>query len=144
MKKRLVNGIIALTFLSVIAVGAANAQDAHKFAVEIPFPFVLEGRTLPAGRYELGRIDSAKPNVLMVKNTTARVLRLLLTQRAQKEAPSTTTYLLFERVGGKLYLAEIWTKGDMNGIRIPSIGGQERGQQPSDSHATVRLNLREP
>lgn len=143
MKKRLVSGIISLACLSVISLVAVNAQGTNRFAVDVPFSFVLEGKTLPAGRYELGRIDQAKPNLLMFKNTDARMLKLLLTQRAQKEAPSTETYLLFRRLGGKLYLAEIWTKGDMNGIRIPSIGTQESRPTQSDN-TTVRLNLRCP
>ena len=80
MKKRFVTWIIILVGLSAISVNAVNGQENHKFEAVIPFPFVLEARTLPAGKYSLGRIDAAKPNVLMVKNTDAHIVRLLLTQ----------------------------------------------------------------
>lgn len=143
MKRIFVTGIIA-TCLSLFGLCAVPAQDAHRFAVDIPFPFVLDGQALSAGRYELGRIDRAKPNVLLVKNVDAGMRWLLLTQRAEKETPSTETYLLFKRLGGRLYLSEIWTRGSMNGIRIRSIGGQESRQESSDSGLTVRLNLKRP
>ena len=143
MKKRFVTGIIGLACLSVFAVRAVRAQSAHSFDVEIPFPFVLGGQSLPAGKYELSRIDQAKPNLVMVRNANARMLRLLLTLRVQKETPSATTYLLFGRFGDQLYLSEIWIKGDMNGIRIPPMGQEER-QDPSKGSPAVRLNLRKP
>jgi hypothetical protein len=108
-----------LVCLSVILAGAAKAQSAHSFEVEIPFPFILGDRTLPAGKYLVQRIDPAKPNVLMFKNADARIVRLVLAHRVASESPSAVSTLIFKRRQEKLYLFQIWAGGDKDGNQIP-------------------------
>ena len=104
MRRRIANRLIILVCLSVILTGAAKAQSAHSFEVEIPFPFILEDRTFPAGKYLVQRIDPAKPNVLMLKNADARITRLMLTQRVQSESPSARVGSNIHAPSGKVLL----------------------------------------
>src|SRR5215510_5958940 len=100
MLKRFITSITITMCFAVPGVAAVSAQDTHKFEVEIPFRFVLQDRELPAGKYRLERIDPAKPNLLMIKNTDAHLVRLIFTQRVEKEAASMATYVLFRRREG--------------------------------------------
>jgi hypothetical protein len=119
---------------------AVNAQDAHRFEVEIPFEFVLDGRMLPAGKYVVQRFDPTKPNIVMVKNADAKIVRVMLTNRVESERPSADSTLVFIRREGKLYLSEIWTGGDKNGNRIPLFNEKE----PRDPYSIVKLHGKAP
>jgi len=143
MLKRLSTSII-ITMWVVVGIGVVKAQDAHKFQVEIPFPFVLQDRGLPAGKYRLERIDPAKPNLLMIRNDDAHLVRLILTQRVAKEAVSSTTYLLFRRREEKLYLFQVWISGALNGIQIPLPDNNDTKVRRDDGTSVVRLNAKAP
>jgi hypothetical protein len=139
MRKRFINSIVVLCLLT-IGSKVANAQDTNRLEVEIPFSFMLQDRELPASKYRLERIDQSKPNLLALRSTNGHIVRLVLTQRSEKESPSTATYLLFKRRGEKLYLFQVWTAGAMNGVQIPSIDENESDQR-TDSTSFVRLKI---
>jgi hypothetical protein len=143
MRKPIISRLIMMVCLSVIVTGAAKAQSARTFEVEIPFPFILEDRTFPAGKYLVGRIDS-KPNVLMFKNADAKIVRLMLTHRVESESPSALSTLLFLRRQEKLYLFQIWTGGDKNGNQIPLWNEEERRERHGAGASIVRLRAKAP
>jgi hypothetical protein len=144
MRRRIAVRLIMLVCLSMILAGAARAQSAHSFEVEIPFPFILEDRTLPAGKYLVQRIDPAKPNVLMLKNADARIVRVVLTHRVESKTPSAVSTLEFLRRQEKLYLFQIWTGGDKNGNQIPLLNEEERRDRFGAAASIVRLRAKAP
>lgn len=144
MQRRIANRLVMLVCLSVILTGAAKAQSSHSFEVEIPFPFILEDRTFPAGKYLVQRIDPAKPNVLMLKNADARIVRLVLTHRVESESPSGVSTLIFMRRQEKLYLFQIWTGGEKDGNQIPLLNEEERRDQDGAAASIVRLRAKAP
>ena len=144
MRRRIANRLIILLCLALILTGAAKAQSAHSFEVEIPFPFILGNRTLPAGKYLVQRIDPAKPNVLMFKNAGARIVRLMLTHRVEGEIPSAVSTLIFMRRQEKLYLFQIWSGGDKNGNQIPLLNEEERRDRYDARSSIVRLRAALP
>jgi hypothetical protein len=144
MRRRIADRLIMLVCLSVMLTGAAKAQSAHSFEVEVPFPFILEDRTFPAGKYLVQRIDPAKPNVLMFKNADARIVRLVLTHRVASESPSAVSTLVFMRRQEKLYLFQIWTGGDKNGNQILLLNEEERRDRHDAGSSIVRLRAKAP
>lgn len=136
---RRILGLAILCYLSGV-LGAVNAQDAHRFEVKIPFEFVLDGRMLPSGKYVVQRFDPSKPNIVMVKNADAKIVRVMLTNRLESERPIADSTLIFIRREGKLCLSEIWTGGDKNGNRIPLFNEKE----PHDPYSIVKLRGKAP
>ena len=51
--------LLAVAFL-VLAGAHANAADSNPLEVKVPFPFVVHGKTLPAGRYRVERADASR------------------------------------------------------------------------------------
>lgn len=141
MQRRFMS-IFIIIWAGVIGTSAVRAQDSQRLEVEIPFPFVLQDRELPAGNYRMGRIDPAKPNLLMLRNVNAHIVRLVLTQRVEKETPSGSTYLLFMRREGKFYLFQVWTTGAINGLQIPSLDEKEKRNRGTEGTSVVRLNAK--
>ena len=142
MQRRRFLTILMIFWAGVIGAGAVNAQGAHRFEVNIPFPFLLRDRVFPAGEYRIERIDQTKPDLLMLKNTNDHLTRLVLTQRVEHESPSTATYLLFKRKEGKLYLFQIWITGAINGLQIPSLDEKEKRNRGTEGTSLVRLNAK--
>src|SRR5262245_29658177 len=134
--------ILIMLWAGVIGAGRVNAQEAHRFEVTVPFPFVLEDREFPAGNYRIGRIDPSKPNLLMLRNVNAHIVRLVLTQRMEKEILSGATYLLFVRREGKFYLFQVWSTGVMHGLQIPWLDKNEKRSRGTEGTSVVRLNAK--
>jgi len=142
MRKQFIVSILSVMCLTVFVVTRINAQSFQRFEVDIPFQFVLSGRTLPAGKYVVERVDPAKQNVLMLKNTDEGTLLLTLVQRVEKENPSEASSLVFLRREGKNYLVQIWTRGDSNGNQVPLTDEVKRDRK-SNNASLVQLRARE-
>ena len=110
---------ILLTILILgFVVTSVEAQSTNRFEVEVPFQFIVDGRILPAGNYAVERLDSAKPNILRLKNLDNGIMRAILCQRVEKETPSTTSFLLFTHREGKFFLAQVWDQGSLSGNQL--------------------------
>ena len=140
MRYQFIKAIIVLVCLTVVPATAVKGQGTHRFAIEIPFQFVLADRTLPAGKYSIERIDAARPNVLLLKNRDNGKLRLIIAHRSEKDEPSTTSTLLFRREGEKLFLFQVWIIGDKNGNQVPLADQGKAGRKP-ESSTIVRLSV---
>jgi hypothetical protein len=143
MRKQFITSIIILMcFMAVVAM-RVTAQSVQRFEVNIPFQFVLGGRTLPSGRYVVERFDPAKQNVLMLKNTDEGIRLLTLVQRVEKENPSQASSLVFLRREGKYYLFQIWPNGDSNGNQVP-LTDEVRRDRKSNNSSLVQLRASGP
>lgn len=131
-----------LFFSLIAAVASVNAQSAQRFEVDVPFQFVLNGQTLTAGTYTIERTDAAKPNIITLKKVDGRMVRLVLTQRVEKDSPSTASSLIFIRREGKHYLFQVWNVGAMNGSEIPSAHEKERGDRLRKNLTLVTLKAK--
>jgi hypothetical protein len=109
-----------------------NAQSRHTFTVHVPFQFVLNGQTLTAGEYVIERTDPAKPNIVTLKRADGGVVRVIITQRVEREHPSAESSLIFIRRGDRRYLFQVWNVGAMNGSEIPSYERERSDRQRKD------------
>jgi hypothetical protein len=135
MRSQSITLIIVLVCFTSITEARVNAQDPHRFVIDIPFQFVVAGRTLPAGKYDVERADPTKPNLLMLKNTANGIVQVFITQRVENEEVSATSSLIFKRRGEEYYLFQVWTMGDKDGNQAPPAG--EKNQRSS---TLVRLS----
>src|SRR5262249_46590648 len=131
MLKQCVVTVLLLLSLIALPANSVDAQSAYGFKVDVPFQFVLNGQTLPAGTYVIERTDPAKPNIVTLKRVDGGVVRVVLTQRVEKDEPSTASSLIFIQRNGKHYLFQVWTVAAMNGNQIPvaldkKVNEQER------------------
>lgn len=133
--------VTVLLLLSVIALGAngVDAQSAYRFNVDVPFQFVLNGKTLPAGTYVVERTDPAKPNIVTLKRVDGGIVRVVLTQRIEKDEPSTASSLIFIQRQGKHYLFQVWTVAAMNGNQIPTALEKKVNEPQPNNVAFVTL-----
>jgi len=82
--------VLLFAFIALAANGVA-AQSSHRFNVDVPFEFVLNGRTLPAGEYVIERTNAARPDIVTLKKKDGDFVRMIITQRVEKDEPSPTS-----------------------------------------------------
>jgi hypothetical protein len=128
MLKQSVRAVV-LFFSLITSVVSVNAQSRHRFTVHVPFQFVLNGQTLTAGEYVIERTDPAKPNIVTLKSADSGIVRVIITQRVERDNPSTASSLIFIRREGKHYLFQVWNVGAMNGSEIPSYERERSDRQ---------------
>lgn len=141
MRKRSVTLVLAMLCLIVVGASATNAQNTHRFVMEVPFQFVVAGHVLAAGKYSVERLDPGRPNILLLKNTENGRVRLVMTHRVEKDESSDSAGLIFMRSGEKYYLSQVWIVGDRNGRQVPSVPRINTcGQR--DNSTFVRLEIK--
>jgi hypothetical protein len=107
MRPRLWFGLAA-----VAALWVASAQAAPQviLRVNVPFEFVAEGRTLPAGTYEVMEQSPTLVELRAANGTPAA--RALVTRLAASEVAAATDEAIFDEVGSENVLSEIWRSGE--------------------------------
>ena len=142
MLKQSLTAVLLLLALITCLANSVNAQSVHRLKINVPFPFILNGQTFPAGRYVIERTDPGRPNLVTVKKADGSIVRMVLTQRVEKDKPNAAASLIFLRREGKHYLSEVWNVGAMNGIQIPLVLDTKPGDQQRKNLTFVTLRAR--
>ena len=107
MRKQCLRILIAL--IGVAGLGmAARGQVSDQIQVNIPYEFVVAGKTLPAGTYRVNRLGGTDEETLVLSSldSRARVMVLSTTvESTQADRPEVS----FEQVGGQHFLSKIET-----------------------------------
>ena len=114
MKRQIVSMFGVLGLLLVAA--CANAQSIQVTA-NVPFDFVVDKATLPAGDYSLDAISS-NSKALAVRNRDAGVQMMVLSNAARSLNPAPDTRLVFHRYGERYFLSQIWIQGEAEGRQL--------------------------
>lgn len=116
MKKQVLTLIGVLSLL--LAAGSAFGQTIRVKA-DIPFNFVVNKATLPAGEYEVSSMGSVEGRSLLVRSEDGQAKTIVLANSASLLQPSTGTKLMFKKYGDSYFLSQIWVEGENSGHQIP-------------------------
>ncbi len=119
MTSWLKKGIVLAGVLLLGGSATARASIQDVMVVKVPFPFVVEGRTLPAGQYVVQR-DDGVPSVLMLKGDKGnRAFSFVGTEPAAGRDPAgDKPALSFVHRGNQYRLSTVWEAGD-RGESVP-------------------------
>ena len=133
----------------LIGITAASAQvdPQSKITTNVPFSFVVDGKTYPAGTYSFGRLDTiggdSSQLVMYGPKDSSTILNTVPTIAA-KEAKDTN--LVFEKVAGQYFLTQIWGKGDAEGAKLIETSAEKKavaeaaGSGATDSTSSADTN----
>jgi hypothetical protein len=97
--------LLAGAFL--ICAGANASASWNVMEIKVPFPFVVNGDTLPAGRYSVEQENGSAVLIRGEKDNTAAVV--VMTASATGQDPSgTEPTLTFKRYENQYRLASVW------------------------------------
>ena len=132
MRRQIVSLVGVFGLLLVAA--CANAQSLNVKA-NVPFDFVVDKDTLPAGDYSIRSINDATGGRTLVIQNGTRSLKLVNPNIADSLKPAKTSHLLFHRYGDEYFLAQIWVQGEKVGRQFKMSRREAEiamNHQPSD------------
>lgn len=99
-------------FLAIPVVTAAPAGTA----ATVPFEFVAGGRLMPAGVYFISQPNPA--GIMQITSDTRGSSALLMSYRVGPGPAALQPRLVFEKVGGKYHLKQVWSSPDHSGVQV--------------------------
>ena len=130
MRKQLLKALATISFLIAIAivpVRSAHAQTlVYRVRANIPFDFIVDDKTFPAGEYFISRTRQySSDNVLTISGLEGRTLALHLTFGVETLTPKKQGFVVFTRYGNQHFLSQVWVAGSTTG-RALTKGRSER------------------
>ena len=121
MNTRIVKIIISLSLFVVFTGIAVNAQDIRVRA-NIPFDFVVGDVTMPAGDYDVTKLNTSS-GAFRVRDQEGNYSASRLVMRAERRKAPTETVLIFNRYrenGGEVshFLSQVWVEGMTTGYEF--------------------------
>ena len=107
MRKQCLRILIAL--IGVAGLGmAARGQVSDQIEVNIPYEFVVAGKTLPAGTYRVNRLSDTNEETLVLSSLDSRA-RVMVLSTAVESTQADKPEVSFQQVGDQHFLSKIET-----------------------------------
>jgi len=108
MKKHCVRILSAFFGLAALAF-TAKGQAADQLVVNIPYEFVVAGKTLPAGTYRVNRVNDNDEKTLAISSRESHAAVLVLSSEIALTTGAEQPSLTFQQVGEQHLLSKIRT-----------------------------------
>ena len=113
------NVLPAVGLLVLLSAIPAMAQE-ETLDVNIPFSFIVENTTLPAGQYVVTWPDINTPMVMEIRSEKGDHSVFALTFEDSLSSNQTAkSELVFDKVGKKEFLAQVWREDSTTGYEVP-------------------------
>jgi hypothetical protein len=110
MKGRLFAAAALLGLALAAGAGSAWAVISREMHVTIPFEFVVNQRTMPAGEYIVTNPDTNSQDVLEIRSADGHNAVFVQTEPASPEGSGLVnkSELTFRKIDGKEHLVSVW------------------------------------
>ena len=117
--RRIFTAIVATAFLTLTITAPARAQlPGTAMRADIPFDFIVNGKTLPAGNYEVKRLND-EPEGLIIRSVDNKHDHAVFeTESTQQNRMPRHDQIVFDRYGDTYFLSEVLTGGMETGRRL--------------------------
>lgn len=146
--KKLFSILVIGSVLSLLIAGTARAQEPGTvIRASIPFDFIVRGKTLPAGKYEISRVSDEPVGLLIRSLDDKHDKAVFETEPIYFRNTTSKDQLVFHRYGESYFLSEIVTAGEDRGEELaPSRAERKlrsevaRNQMMEPETVTLALN----
>jgi len=108
--------ILVLFAALVVSTGYARARGSAMF--QVPFDFVVAGKSLPAGKYVIERSTLFSAVGLSLRNVDRDEGVFVLTTSVQANEIQNDSKLIFNHYQDQYFLSEFWTSGEASGRKL--------------------------
>lgn len=112
------HGYALVGLLALMMVGESLAQTIRMKA-DVPFEFIVNGSTLPAGEYTIQSFGAVDGKTLLVGNAGTHQNATVNAIGVESRKPAGKTKLVFHRYGNRYFLAQVWIAGNDRGHELP-------------------------
>ena len=127
-----IKAVFFMAFLSLCGIAAANAQITNGGAIKftVSHPFVIEDKTLPAGKYSITALSmpDGSDDILRLLSNDGKVSMFISTMEKIYGGPSKNTELVFDQVGDEYILKEIRLRGDEVAVEVPRTKSERQAE----------------
>jgi len=117
MRKQCLRILIALIGITSLGM-AARGQAIDQIVLNIPYEFVVAGKTLPAGTYRVKRLSDTDSSVLILSSFENRTNAIVLPTTEVDSSSAAKVQVSFEKVGGEHFLSKIETADHLFTIAV--------------------------
>jgi hypothetical protein len=126
-----------LLVLTIIALpGLLSAQSRMVIKADVPFQFVVNGKTMPAGPCTI-KVGGEGQTILAIDSGEKHVF--VLPNAAESLHPSAGTSLVFHQYGDRYFLASINRAGEQRGYELPASRVEEELRAQNNVERDVTL-----
>lgn len=119
--------IITKLFLSLCLVGGLGAtltstaqiESDARIRANIPYSFVVNNTTLPAGSYEVTVVEQTELNTLEIRSTNGKTAVVFETDPTEANRVMPKSELVFDKIGDTYFLSRVFLTGDQSGNQLP-------------------------
>jgi hypothetical protein len=131
-------GVLAAVFGMAAFAMAAKASTSDQLVVNVPYEFVVGGKTLPAGTYRINRVDDSNVGELALVNVENHA-GVLLNAGEWQDARANEPKLQFQQIAGQHFLSSIQTAEHIFAIPVSKSAVMEamKSHQGSTSPAVA-------
>ncbi len=110
---------MAMLVLALLATTTAFSETRFLMRVKVPFDFLIQGRTLPAGEYSIEGTGIGKGGLLFrsLDGKAIAIINAFDTQTYLKEGHRAE--VLFNKYGDTYFLSSVWPDGGETGKQLP-------------------------
>ena len=112
------HGSMLVVVLALMMVGDSLAQTIRMKA-DVPFEFIVNGSTLPSGRYTIQSFGAVDGKTLLVRNSEMNQNAMVNAIGVESRKTAKETKLVFHRYGDRYFLAQVWIAGNDSGHQLP-------------------------
>ena len=118
MKKQALRTFTMLNLVLMLTAVSVCAQSERSGVLNIPFNFIVGGRTLPAGEYTVEPNKKDSHNVWLVQSREGNACALFATMPVRSNQTQEETKLVFRKYGDQYFFSQIWTPGGNTGREL--------------------------
>ena len=101
-----------------VANSSVHARTSSTAVFNVPFDFVVAGKTLPAGEYMVVRSTLYSNDILSLRRTDNNEGVYILTQTVRANKIQNDSKLVFNQYEGQYFLSEFWNSGEESGRKV--------------------------
>ena len=118
--------LLVLSLLVGVGQGTASAQIGDVTIQADILAFEVGNSTLPAGKYDIKVLNNIDPGTLEIRSADGHTTVIFETQSAQAKKTPRKTELVFNKVGDRYFLSQIWLEGSDLGNQLPETKAEKR------------------
>jgi hypothetical protein len=112
MRKMMRNAVLIAGAILLFAGGTARASTSNVLEANVPFPFVVNGQTMPAGKYMVQRDMSSSVLLIRGEGNNHASAFVLTTPDGGSDPAGSRPALTFKRHENQYRLASVWESGN--------------------------------
>lgn len=133
------NRMLALVLVALPILAMAQMGSGTKVVGDVPFPFMVGNKHLPAGEWTITRASGTLAT-LVIRNVDDKIGLFTTALRDEGKKPSDCYALVFHTYGDRAFLAGIKLAGERTVYRIPE-SAEEAELRAQNVTATEKILL---